>query len=179
CDAVTDMEVKPLPGDFVERIPDILRFVAERPNSFPFFFIDPTGWLPLKIIPLTRMLQSRPCEVLINFMTSHIRRFLEAEGKDFGSIVGQGAMTRIQRLSGHERDDEAAFAYADQVALAGKFPFVCTTLVLNPQRDNTHYHLIYATRHHKGVQEFTAAERSAHTFMATVRGEAQQRHRIE
>lgn len=179
CTAVTDMEVKPMPGDFVERIPDILSFVNERPNSFPFFFIDPTGWSPLRIVPLTRLLRYRPCEVLINFMTSQIRRWLTDEEKDFGALIGQGAMARIQNLNGRERDDAAAFSYADQVALAGNFEFVCTTAVLNPQWDDTHYHLIYATRHHKGVQEFKAAERNAKVFMAIVRGEAQQRRRID
>lgn len=179
CASVSDMEVRPLPGDFVAHIAKILDFVAERKDSFPFFFIDPTGWSPLKIQPLTPLLRTMPGEVLINFMTSHIRRFLEDDGKDFGALLGAKAMEKMHGLVGQERDDAAAFAYADAVHRAGAFPYVCTSLVLNPQRNQTHYHLIYATRHPKGVEVFKQAERNASEFMTVARAGALQRHRIE
>jgi hypothetical protein len=51
--------------------------------------------------------------------------------------------------------------------------------VLNPQRDQTHYHLIYGTRHPKGVEVFKQAERNASEFMALARADAQQRQRID
>lgn len=103
CATVTDLEVKPRCGDFVTLIPEILRFINERPNSFPFFFIDPKGWSPLKIIPLMRLLQRTPGEVLINFMTSHIRRFLAVEGKDFDALLGSAALESVRDLNGQER----------------------------------------------------------------------------
>jgi len=179
CDSVSDIEVKALRGDFTALIPTILRFVSERKGSFPFFFIDPTGWTPLRIAPLTPLLQATPGEVLINFMTSHIRRFLEVEGEDFGALLGADTLKELRGLTGQERDDAAAFAYANQIARAGNFPYVCTTLVLNPQRDQTHYHLIYATRHPKGVDVFKQAERRASDFMALSRADAQQRRRMK
>lgn len=73
---------------------------------------------------------------------------MAVEGKDFGALLGQQAMDRLRGLSGQDREDEAAFAYARQIGRAGNFPFVCTAVVLNPQQERTHYHLIYATRHH-------------------------------
>jgi three-Cys-motif partner protein len=179
CNTVTDIQVKPMPGDFTEHISDILRFVAQRSGSFPFFFIDPTGWSPLQIKPLIPLLQATPGEVLINFMTSHIRRFLEDEGKNFGALLGQQALDEMRGLSGQDRDDAAAFAYANQIGRAGNFPYVCTTVVVNPQLNRTHFHLIYATRHHKGVQVFKDAERHASGVMALARADAQQRHRID
>lgn len=179
CKTVADIQVQPLLGDFVELIPEILRFVDQHAGSFPFFFIDPKGWSPLKIRQLTPLLQRAPGEVLINFMTSHIRRFLEDEGKDFGALLGARALEKMHGLSGQERDDAPAFAYADQVARAGNFDYVCATLVLNPQRDQTYYHLIYGTRHPKGVEVFKQAERNASEFMALARADAQQRQRIE
>jgi len=51
-------------------------------------------------------------------------------------------------------------------------------LLARTTRERTHYHLIYATRHHKGVQVFKDAERHASGLMAYVRADAQQRHRI-
>jgi three-Cys-motif partner protein len=179
CKTVTDIQVQPLRGDFVDLIPEILRFVDQHTDSFPFFFIDPKGWSPLKIRQLTPLLRRAPGEVLINFMTSHIRRFLEDEGKDFGALLGARALEKMHGLSGQERDDAAAFAYAAQVAKAGRFDYVCATLVLNPLRDQTYYHLIYGTRHPKGVEVFKQAERNASEFMALARADAQQRQRIE
>ena len=179
CRTVVDIQVRPLFGNFVELIPEILKFVDQHAGSFPFFFIDPKGWSPLKIRQLTPLLQREPGEVLITFMTSHIRRFLESEGKDFGALLGARVLENMHNLSGQERDDAAAFAYADQVARAGNFDYVCATLVLNPQRDQTHYHLIYGTRHPKGVDVFKQAERNASEFMALARADAQQRQRIE
>jgi three-Cys-motif partner protein len=179
CKTVADIHVRSLFGDFVELIPEILRFVDQHEGSFPFFFIDPKGWSPLKIRQLTPLLQRAPGEVLITFMTSHIRRFLEDEGKDFGALLGTRVLEKMHSLSGQERDDAAAFAYADQVARAGNFDYVCATLVLNPKRDQTYYHLIYSTRHPKGVEVFKQAERNASEFMALARADAQQRSRIE
>jgi len=178
CKTVTNFEVKPMRGDFTQRIPDILRFVAERNNVFPFFFIDPTGWLSLKIKPLTPLLQANPGEVLVNFMTSFIGRFLAADGKDFGELLGEQALDDMRGMTGQDRDDAAALAYANQIGRAGNFPYVCTTVVLNPQQDRPHYHLIYATRHPKGVQVFKDAERHASSIMELARADAQQRHQI-
>jgi len=179
CDAVTDIEVEALPGDFTQHIPAIQRFVARRNKSFPFFFIDPTGWTPLQINPLTPLLRTDPGEVLINFMTSHIRRFLSAEGKDFDALLGQQPLDEIQKLSGQERDDAALFTYAGHVRQRGNFPYVCTTVVLNPERNESHFHLIYATRHHKGVEVFKQAERKAREVMTMARAEIKERKRID
>lgn len=63
-------------------IQDILSFVQEGgPNSFPFIFIDPTGWSGFAMETITPLLQLDPAEVLINFMTEHIRRFIESPQK--------------------------------------------------------------------------------------------------
>ncbi len=43
-------------------------------------------------------------------MTSHIRRFLEVEGKDFEALLGERAMAKDSELVGQEREDAAAFS---------------------------------------------------------------------
>ena len=180
CDSVSDMEVKAWNGDFVELIPRILRYAAERSGSFPFFFIDPLGWTPLtELEPLRPLLESRPGEVLITFMTSQIRRWIDAKGKNFGMMRRPGRAATIGDLCGVERDDEFVLNYAGEVAKAGNFDWVCTTAVLNPKRDDTHYHLIYGTRHDKGVEEFKNAERNASELMALSRAEVEERHQVE
>jgi three-Cys-motif partner protein len=76
CGSITDMEVKPLQGDFTEKISEILTFIREGKKPFTFFFIGPTGWKPVVLLNKIAPLLSCPSsEVLINFMTPFIKRF--------------------------------------------------------------------------------------------------------
>ena len=174
CDSVDDIEIKPLQGDFTEKVDEILRFIRERPNFFPFFFIDPTGWSPLAISAISPLLRLRPSEVLINFMTSHIKRFLESSS--FETKFGPDYMQKVLGLSGQDRDDQAAYSFADEIRRF--YPYACTSVVLNPLRNQTHFHLIYGTRHPKGLEKFKEAEKSCFGFMQAVRLDAQHRQNV-
>jgi len=50
-------------------------------------------------------------------------------------------------------------------------------VVLHPEKDTAHFHLIYATRDLKGVEVFKEAEKAAMKVMEEARAEAQQRRR--
>ena len=175
CDSIDDIEIKPLQGDFTKKVDDILKFIGERRNSFPFFFIDPTGWSPLAITAIRPLLQRRPSEVLINFMTSHIKRFLESSS--FETKFGPDYMQKVLGLSGQDRDDRAAYSFADEIRKF--YPYTCTSVVLNPLRNQTHFHLIYGTRHPKGLEKFKEAEKSCFGFMEAARLDAQHRQEGE
>lgn len=171
CRSVSDIKVNLLPRDFTEAVADILAFVREQRNSFPFFFIDPTGWSPLAISAITPLLRSRPSEVLINFMTSHIKRFLESS--NFEVKFGPDYMRKVMGLTGQERDDQAAYSFADEIRRF--YSYTCTSVVLNPLLNRTHFHLIYGTRHPKGLEKFKEAEKSCFGLMQSVRIDAQSR----
>jgi three-Cys-motif partner protein len=171
CDSISDIEIRLLPGDFTEKTNDILQFIHARPGSFPFFFIDPTGWSPLAITKIEPLLRTTPSEVLINFMTSHIKRFLESS--DFEVKFGPDYMQKIMRQTGQDRDDLAAYSFADEIRKF--YAYTSTSVVLNPLRDQTHFHLIYGTRHPKGIEKFKEAEKSCFGFMEAVRLDAQHR----
>ena len=49
--------------------------------------------------------------------------------------------------------------------------------MLHPEKDRTHFDLIYATRHEKGIEVFKDAEKKAMTEMEDARAEAQRRSR--
>jgi three-Cys-motif partner protein len=115
CANVKELEAQPLQGNFTQKIPEIKSFLQAHGKPFPFFFIDPTGWMPIRISAITPLLQIAPGEVLINFMTSHIRRFLSLESLDFDALFGQGHSPGIAGLHGQERDEAAVFAYAAEV----------------------------------------------------------------
>lgn len=177
CAAVQDIEAEAQQGDFTKKIPEIKSFLGRHGKPFPFFFIDPTGWKPIRISAIKPILEIDPGEVLINFMTSHIRRFLKLENLDFDALFGSGHTQEIAGLHGKERDEAAVFAYASEVKRAGKFKYICTTVVPNPLKQQAHFHLIYGTRNWRGVEKFKEVEKSALKFAGRARSQAKERER--
>ncbi len=177
CDGIADIEVRVENWDLTEHIQDVVEFAKERPKSFRFFFIDPNGWEPLQIELITPILSLDPNEVLINLMTSWIRRFLSDESKHFDRLLGAD-WRRLLDLTGEEQEDELVRLYANAVRTAGKFDYVCTLPVLKPDQDAFHYYMIYGTRHIRGVEVFKATEKHVIPFMHETRAQAQERRRI-
>jgi len=177
CASVSDIELTPKNWDFTARTGDIVRFVKSRNKSFPFVFIDPTGWEPLPDDLITPVLRLEPSEVLINLMTSWIRRFLSDETKNFERLLGPGVQ-RLRQLKGWEQEDEMVRMYAGKIAAAGNFKYTCTLPVLKPDQDAFHFYMIYATRHARGVEVFKETEKSVIPFMHETRAKAQERRRV-
>ena len=173
CNSVNGLSVTALQADFTDNLDDIFRFIGARRKTFTFFFIDPTGWSPLALGKIGRLLKHKPSEVLINFMTSHIKRFIESS--DLGTAFGPEYMQKVMGLNGQVRDDLAAYSFADEIRRF--YPFTCTSVVINPLRDQTHFHLIYGTHNLRGVEKFKEAEKGCFGVMEAVRIDA--RHRQE
>jgi hypothetical protein len=81
-------------------------------------------------------------------------------------------------MSGVERDEEAVRLYCENVERAGGFNFVSSAIVLHPEINRTHFHLICATRHEEGMAVFKESEKSAMQAMELARAAARQRGRI-
>jgi three-Cys-motif partner protein len=174
CDGVNDIEVVAKNWDFEHHVDDVVTSVRRRGQSFPFFFIDPKGWECAAIPLLTPILSLEPGEVIINLMTSWISRFLSDSSKDFTKLVGS-EVTRIASLQGDSREYELVRCYSEAVRKAGGFPYVCTMPVLKSTDEKFHFHMIYATRSQKGVEEFKKAERDVVPLMHGARADAQVR----
>jgi three-Cys-motif partner protein len=177
CERISDLEVTTKNWDFMEHVKDIAQFATERRSSFPFIFIDPKGWEPLEINLIQPLLAVDPGEVLITFMTSWILRFLSDSSKRFDRIFGPD-WNRLASLQGEEQEDEVVSSYATSVRKAGHFNYVCTLPVMKPTQDAFQFHMIYATRHVKGVEVFKAAEKHTIPFMHETRAKAQERRRF-
>ncbi len=183
--SVEDAQIQCLNSEFEAAIDDIVRFVkAGGSGSFPLIFIDPKGWSGFAMDKIAPLLKLRPGEVLINFMTGHIRRFivspLDATRQSFDSLFGSGEVRQqIEGLSGADREDALIAAYAENVKRTGLFRYVCPAIVLHPEKDRTHFHLIYATRNATGVAVFKDAENKAMAVMESARAQAHQRRRQE
>jgi three-Cys-motif partner protein len=161
----SDLEIKTANARVEEVISEILRFVDDGgADSFPFFLIDPTGWTGFELDVITPLLQRTPGEVLVNFMTSHIRRFInwdEPENQvSFDRTFGRFLPNReeIMAVSGEDLDDVLVAAYSRLLKEVGQFAYVCNSIVLDPEKDSTHFNLIYATRHLKGLKAFKDGE---------------------
>ena len=175
--SITDIEIKAKRWDFSDHIADIVQFATERKKSFPFFFIDPKGWELVAIDLIRPILRLEPGEVLINLMTSWVKRFLSVESKNFERLLGPD-VGRLRQMIGDEQEEELVRCYADSVKQAGNFKYVCTLPVLKADADMFHFWMVYGTRDLKGVEEFKNTEKVVIPFMHRTRAEAQQRRRF-
>lgn len=181
---MNDAKIETRNATLEESIPDISDFVKRGgANTFPFVFIDPTGWTGFEMETITPLLRLNPGEVLINFMTGHIRRFLDSPQEEtqdsFKRLFGSGASrAKVQGLAQLEREDAAVEEYARNAKSVGGFNFGCNAIVLHPEMDRTHFNLIYLTRNLKGIEVFKDAEKKAMEVQESARAEAQQRKRV-
>lgn len=182
---VKDARIETRNARLEDSVPSIGKFVEDAGNkAFPFTFIDPTGWTGFGMDTIRPLLEMKPGEVLINFMTSHIRRFLdspqEQTQESFRRLFGSDDFkSKVQGLSGLEREDAAVEDYTRKAKAVGNFALASQAIVLHPEKDRTHFHLIYLTRHPKGVEVFKDAEKRAMDQQEKARAEAQQRRRVE
>jgi three-Cys-motif partner protein len=179
---VTGVEAVAELGALESSVQKITRFVAESgPDTFSFIFIDPTGWTGFALDTITPLLRLKPGEVLINFMTHHIRRFIDVEesAESFIALFGSDIRTRIRGLSQQEREEALVGAYMRAVKSRGDFTYVGSAIVLKPEVETTHFHLIYATRHDRGVDEFKKVEKAAMDRAAEARALAKERRRFQ
>lgn len=165
ADSVTDATVETIHGEFEDHVPAVVSFIKSGgQRNFPFVFIDPTGWTGFAMDTIEPLLQVKPIEVLINFMTSHIRRFIdltetqESFVRMFGSADYQGL---VQGKALLDKEDALIGEYFRNLKPRGEFEHVAAAMVLDPEISRTSFHLIYATRNIVGLQVFKDAERSA------------------
>jgi three-Cys-motif partner protein len=161
--------------DFREHTSEIVQFVASPP-SFGFIFVDPTGWTPAQIGALGPLLRIKPGEVLINFMSSFITRFINDPATNLENILGADYRD-LRGLTHEEREDEAVSRYCKLIKRQGDFRYVCALPVMKPDQDAIHFYLIYGTRHAKGVQVFKEVEEKTEHETEVVRANRQQNKR--
>jgi hypothetical protein len=82
-----------------------------------------------------------------------------------------------EEVGGLKREDAMVFGYADRISVSGGFPYTAVTVVLHPTKNETHFHLVYATRLLKGVEVFKDAERRALRLSKSIIADAKRRAR--
>jgi len=181
---VDDAEVETRNATLEESVAEITDFVHRGGmKSFPFIFIDPTGWTGFNMKTIAPLLLLSPGEVLVNFMTGHIRRFLDSPDEQtqdsFDGLFGSGDFReKIAGMNHEDRDDAAVEEYTRNAKRVGRFDFGCNAIVLHPEKDRAHFDLIYLTRHRAGVKAFKEIEKQAMAVQEAARAEAHQRKRV-
>lgn len=176
---IDDVEIATRNAELENSIDEIREFVGHT-KTFPFIFIDPKGWSGFALDVIRPLLELTPSELLINFMTQHIVRFIDntASQESFEHLFGSS--TFRDRLSGtgqEDRVDAAVFEYRDAVAAAGKFTHPGISGILNPVKNRSHFHLIYLSRNAKGLDVFKSEEKRSMSDMETARARAEQKQR--
>ncbi len=168
-------DVKVLSGSFVEEIPSIARLAKQTGhNPFKFVFLDPKGWADIPMKHIANFLNDRSCEVLINLMTRHIIRFLGQpdRAQSFNELFGrEEVLPLLTTIPNDERADAAVREYARSLKDLCGFKYVSSAVILEPDKEDKRYFLVYGTNHHRGVEVFKAAETKAAKLQDDVRYE--------
>lgn len=176
------IEVQTIHGEFEGQIDSVRSFATGGQDPFAFLFIDPKGWTGYALERIRPLLRLSRVEVVVNFMTDFIKRFVDTDEprETFVQLFGgEDYQATWEGLAGQDREDAIVREYCRRISIAGAFPHTGSTVVLNPRSDRTHYNLIYATRSIVGLQAFRDVERKALPLQDTVRSDLQQRARTQ
>lgn len=168
-----------LHGDYSMRQDEILQFCGDQ--SFAFFFVDPKGWVDVGVPKLTRLLQRPKSEFLITFMYDFLNRaigmadYREQISKMLGKL-DEKDYKKLDQLAPAERAEWVVHKYREQLkAVMGSDGKLSSRAfhadVLHKAKERVHYHLVYMTRHHKGIVKFAEASEKVGSLQKIVRAQ--------
>lgn len=101
-------------------------FASQGIRPFTFTFIDHTGWTGFGLRGMESLLRVPQSEVLINFMTGFIKRFIDndevAYRSSFVDLFGDDSYRAAwQGSEGLDREDRIVDAYCRRIAAAGDY----------------------------------------------------------
>ncbi|OFZ66981.1 MAG: hypothetical protein A2V79_07335 [Betaproteobacteria bacterium RBG_16_56_24] len=172
----------PIHGDYAEKTDEILQRCGN--NSFAFFFIDPLGWTDVGIPRLAKLLNRPKSEFLTTFMYDHLNRFVEKTELSQQVHAMLGTLSdmdyqKIQNLSPKDREEFIVQKYREQIMVAmgpdgARRSRTYTAVVKDKDKERTKYHLVYGTRHWKGIIEFATQSDKAELIQRVVRIQVKQ-----
>lgn len=175
------IETAAINGEFHTLIPEILEWC--KGDCFAFFFVDPTGWKdciePSILMPL---LARRNSEFLINFMYDFLSR--TERQQEYRSDMQRifGLVPDTTGMLPEEREQYLVGLYRKnlkQGTPAGReIARVAHVQILKRTQDRPLYHLVYLTRHPKGIVEFMEASEKLDLIQKKVRALAKQDERV-
>lgn len=154
-------EIKTEEGKFEDAVGKIQSFVG---TSFPWIFIDPTGWTGYPLDKIRPLFARTKCEVLINFMYDFINRFAYSTDSEIIDSMapilgGQDWMSRLDpRLP---RGLAVEKLFRETLKSSGNFEFVVSTRIDKATVDRPHFFIAYGTKSADGLKAFRQTEYEA------------------
>jgi three-Cys-motif partner protein len=169
-------------GEFYDLREQILNWCG--PDDFTFFFIDPKGWKKVVEIPTLEPFLKRPnSEFLINFMYDFLLRTHTQESFHEDMMAIFGSVSDTTSMAPKQKETYLIDLYRlrlKQIAPSkGGTPRTARVSILYPLRDRTLYHLVYLTRHSKGIAVFMDASEKLEIIQKQAREQAKQKDREE
>jgi len=170
-------------GDYSDLQGDILRVCGK---GFAFFFVDPKGWKDVGVPRLSKLLRRPRSEFLITFMYDFLNRFIGLEDlrgpvESMLGEVDQAFLSELKNKTPQEREDAVVRRYRKHLKSvfgdeASKKSWAYHATVLNKDKNRTIYHMVYLTRHQKGMVKFSEISHQVAIFQHRVRYEKQGRN---
>lgn len=121
-----------------------------------FAFIDPFGYSDFPMDLVTRLLNHKKCEVLINFMSRDINRFRD-KTKALDNLFGTPEWRKANSIKNtRERIDELLKIYVNELKKRTGAQFVRTFRMIDSD-GKIIYDLVFATKHHMGMDNMKKA----------------------
>lgn len=173
------IEYHALHGDYSELQDEILLRCGK---GFAFFFIDPLGWTDIAI-PKLRKLAERPrSELLITFMYDFVNRFITKDElrqpiTEMLGTLDESDLLKISASDPKSREAYVVHRYRERlkeaVGAEGKEkPRAYHAVVMDRDKERTKYHLVYVTRHPKGIKAFAQQSEKVEFTQKVVRIQA-------
>ena len=142
------------------------RIKASAKNAFQLLFVDPTGYTGFSPGALS-VFSGRSTEIVVNFMRSFIVRFVSGNHRDREqALCGLIGRSRANKLLKGELSVEAIemeYLLMLKEDLAYKYRYGAFSPIHNPDRNEIHFLLAYATNHPDGMEAMRSAEFTALT----------------
>lgn len=154
-------EIQTFCGKFEDAIPSINEAIG---SSFPLIFIDPTGWTGYPFEKIKSIFDYPNCEVIINFMFSHVSRFVSSP--DAATIAsldlilgGPGWQYKLD--DSLQKGLAVEKLFRETLQRVGKFQYVVSTKIDKATEDRPHFFLAYGTKNLAGLTTFRDIEYAA------------------
>lgn len=176
ADAPSGIRCHALRGDYSALQEEILQLCG---NGFAFFFIDPLGWTDVSMSRLGKLARRPRSELLITFMYDFLNRFLDVPelNRQVEDILGKlddSDRQKLASLTPRDRETYVVGRYRDRLKEAmgsegRERSRAYHAVVKDKDKDRTKYHMVYVTRHPKGIIEFAEQSEKADFIQRVVR----------
>lgn len=158
-----DFQVTCLCGEFHDKAKEIAT-ALNSDRTFVFALIDPKGWSGLSMEVISPLVRRRSAEVLVNVMTSFIRRFADVDQckESYNAYFGRpGVREIIARTPQSEREDIVVREYCRSLRALCGFKHVSSCVVLQEDKRGIKYFMVFGTNNAMGIKVFKEAESHA------------------